>query len=112
MVRKFVAVLMATLFLAACGASSSISGSSVKNLSIARGPDAVEVAAGAMGSPAATVVSHPTSPAVRPLDRGPAAPVSRPAPTPPAIGVDRRAPGLNCQGFGGPGRLKPMCAPQ
>src|ERR1700682_2541592 len=112
MVRKFVAVLMASLYLAACGAPSSISGSSVKNVSTATGPDAVEVADGAMRAPAAADVSHSTAPVAHPASRGVATPVSRPAATSPAVGLDRRAPGWNCQTFGGPGRLKPMCAPQ
>jgi len=112
MVRKFVAVLTASLYLAACGAPSTISGSTVKHVSTAAGPDAVEVADGAIHTAGAADVSHLTTPVVHPANRGPVTPVSRPAVAPPVVGLDRRAPGLNCQGFGGPGRLKPMCAPQ
>src|ERR1700682_2061283 len=112
MVKKFVAVLMASLYLAACGAPSSISGSSVKHVSTAAGPDAVEVADGAIRAPAAAEVSHSNPSGVPPASRGVATPVSRPAATSPAVGLDRRAPGLNCQTFGGPGRLKPLSPPQ
>jgi len=100
------------IFLAACGAPSTISGSTVKHVSTAAGPDAVEVADGAIHTAGAADVSHLTTPVVHPANRGPVTPVSRPAVAPPVVGLDRRAPGLNCQGFGGPGRLKPMCAPQ
>jgi hypothetical protein len=110
-VKKFIPVMMATVYLAACGAPSSISGSTVKGTTTAAGPGAVEVADAAKRSAAATEVSHPTAPISRPAERLPVTPASRPA-APPVADPERGTPSMNCQGIGGPGKIKLMCAPQ
>jgi hypothetical protein len=109
-VKKFIPVMMAAVYLAACGAPSSISGST-KGITTAAESDAVEVADAAKRSADATEVSHPTAPISHPAERLPVPPASRPA-APPVADPDRGTPGMNCQGFGGPGKIKLMCAPQ
>jgi hypothetical protein len=111
-VKKFVLVTLAAVCLAACGVSSSISGSTVKSATTAAGPDAVEVVDTAKPSTDATTVSHPVVPVSHPTDRLPVTPALRPAAPPPAADPDRGTPGFNCSGFSGPGKPKLMCAPQ
>jgi len=111
-VKKLVLVMLVAVCLAACGASSSVSGSTVTSLTTAARLDAAEVVGTAKGGPAATEVSHPVAPANHPAHQLPPIPVSRPAAPPPAADPDRATPGFNCQGFGGPGKIKVMCAPQ
>jgi hypothetical protein len=98
------------LYLAACGTPASISGSSVKSVTTVARTNAVEVADGAKGTPAATEVGHAMSPVGHPANPLPTTPASRPAAPPPA--ADLGTPGLNCQSFSGPGKPKVMCAPQ
>jgi hypothetical protein len=109
-VKKVIPVMLAAVFLAACGASSSISGSTVKGITTAAGPGAIEVADATKRSADATEVSHPTAPISHPPERLPVTPASRPA-APPVADPDRATPGMNCQGLGGPGKIKLMCAP-
>jgi hypothetical protein len=104
--------MVAAVCLAACGASSSVSGSTVKSVTTVSAPDTVEVADAAKRSTDATTASHPIAPTSHPADRRPVIPVSRPAAPPPAADPDRGTPGFNCQGFSGPGKPKLMCAPQ
>jgi hypothetical protein len=104
--------MMAAVYLAACGAPSSISGSPMRSITRVAGPDAVEVADGATHPAAAPQVSHPTTPVGHHATQVPVTPVSRPPAPPPAADRDREPPGLNCQIFNAPGRPKVMCAPQ
>jgi len=111
-VKKFVLVMLVAVCLGACGASSSISGSAVKHDTSVVAPDAVEVADAAKRSTDATRVDHAVVPVSRPADRLPVTPVSRLAAAAPTPDPDRATSGFNCQGFGGPGKIKLMCAPQ
>jgi hypothetical protein len=108
-VKTFVLVMLAATCLAACGASSSMSGSMVKAETVVAAPNAVEVADAAKRSTDATTVSHPVVPVNRPADRPR---VSRPAATPPTPDPDRTTSGFNCQSFGSPGKIQVMCLPQ
>jgi hypothetical protein len=110
-VKKLIPVMMAAVYLAACGAPASISGSTVKGITTAAGPSAVEVADAPKRSAEATEVSHSTAPISHPAERLAVPPASRPA-APPVADPDHGTPGMNCQGFGGPGKIKLMCAPQ
>jgi ABC-type oligopeptide transport system substrate-binding subunit len=111
-VKGFVLVILAAVCLAACGASSSMSGSMVKRETVVAAPNAVEVADAAKRSTDATTVSHPVEPVNRPADRSPVTRVSRPATALPSPDPDRVTSGLSCQGFGVPGRIQVMCLPQ
>jgi len=111
-VSKFALVVLAAACLAACGASSSISGSTVTSVTTAARPDAAEVVDAAKGAPAASEVSQPLAPINHPAPELPAIQVSRPAAPPLAADPDGATPGFNCQGFGGPGKIKVMCVPQ
>jgi hypothetical protein len=104
--------MMVALYLAACGTPASISGSTVKRVATTAAPDAVDVADAAKRSADAIVESHPVAPASHPADRLGVIAVSRQAAPPPAADPDRGTPGFNCQRFGGPGKIKLMCAPQ
>lgn len=110
--KKFVLVMLAAVCLAACGASSSMSGSMVKAETVVAAPNAVEVADAAKRSTDATTVSHPVVPVNRPADRPPVTRVSRPAATLPTPDPDRTTSGFNCQSFGSPGKIQVMCLPQ
>jgi hypothetical protein len=111
-VKTFVPLLMAAVCLAACGAPSSVAGSTVKSDTTVAAPDAVEVADAGKRPTDATTVSHPIAPASHPAERLPVTRVSRPAAAPPPADPDRGTSGFNCQSFGGLGRIKFMCAPQ
>ena len=102
--------MAAALYLAACGAPASISGSSVKSVAIVAAPNAAEVADGAKDSPSAAEVSHVMAPVSRPANPLPVTPASKPAAPPPA--VDGATPHLNCESFSAPGKPKVMCVPQ
>ena len=110
--KRFVLVILAAVCLAACGASSSMSGSTVKRETVVAAPNAVEVADAAKHSTEATTVSHPVVPVNRPADRPPVTRVSRRAAALPTPDPDRATSGFNCQSFGGPGRIQVMCLPQ
>jgi hypothetical protein len=102
--------MLAAVCLTACGASASISGSTVKRVTTAAGPDAVEVVDTAKHSTVAAGASHRAAPVSHPTDRLPVTRASRPAAPPPLADPDRGTPGFNCQGPSGPGKAKLMCA--
>jgi hypothetical protein len=105
--------MMAGVYLAACGAPSSISGSNVKHTATMAQPDAVDLPVGATRTPvAAEVGSHTTPPVGHPANPAPQTPVVRPGASPPAAEPGRAMPGFNCESFNAPGRPKVMCAPQ
>lgn len=104
--------MMAGVYLAACGAPASISGSNVKSVSTVTQRDAIEVASGASTASATAGVSHPFAPAPPPAKGAPLTAVIRPAAPPPAGDADRGTSGFSCQGLSGLGKPKFMCAPQ
>jgi hypothetical protein len=111
--RKAVAVIVAALYLAACGAPASISGSSVKRPATMAQADAVDVAVVATRAPvAAEAGGQPTAPVGHPANPAAQTPAVQPAASPPAAEPDRTMPGFSCESFNGPGRPKVMCAPQ
>jgi len=108
-VKKLVAAMAAALYLAACGAHASISGSTVKSVTIVAAPNAAEVADGAKHSPAGTGVNRAMAPVSRPANPLRVTPASKPATPPAPVGA---TPHVNCESFSGPGKPKLMCAPQ
>jgi len=102
--------MAAALYLAACGTPVSISGSSVKSVTIGAAPNAAEVADGVKHSPPAREVSDAMAPDRLPGNPLPVTPASKPAAPPPA--ADGANPHLNCESFGAPGKPKVMCVPQ
>jgi len=109
-VRRGVAGLAAVLCLAACGGATSIPGSSVTSVTIAR-PNALGVGDGASRLSAPSDVSqHPGVAVDRPANGAPVAPASRPVPVATA-NPETAVSGLSCRSIG-PGRVQPMCAPQ
>ena len=112
-VKKVVACIAAALYLAACGASTSTSGSTGTSVTPVAGSNAVELAGVASRSRDTTEVSsHTLAPVEHPSNQLPATSVSRPAASPPAAEPERTLPVLSCLSYGRPGRLQPMCAPQ
>jgi hypothetical protein len=112
-VKKVVACIAAALYLAACGAPTSTSGSGGTSVTTVAGSNAVELAGVASRSRATTEVSSHTLTLVdHPANRLPVTPVSRPVAPLPVADPDRGTADFSCQGFGAPGKIKVMCAPQ
>jgi hypothetical protein len=114
LVRKVVAIMMAAVYLAACGAPSSNSGSNVTRAATMAQPDAVDVAPGATHPQAASDSgSHPAGPIDHSVNPAAQKPVVRPGASPPTAEPDETTPGLRCgTSINGPGKPKVMCAPQ